>query len=213
MKENNYSPCDYVMRATDNKPKPLEREMFESLLQDFGMEFNVQKVREHKPDSERYKRLLPAVTWQAHFDGHLRTDKDAIPSGLFCLDVDYQHSAHFADLCKAESPEAAWAWAEKHARTRAEAWAQMQREQDAGQDNGPDLNIVGIHVSPQGAGVHVIACCNEKCKSIAENQARLAQLLETEYDEVCKDWARIWFLCPQSDWTYLDMDALFQQEQ
>ena len=47
------------------------------------------------------------------------------------------------------------------------------------------------------------------CKTIAENQQRLARILDTSHDEVCKDWARIFFLTPREDWTYLDMDAIF----
>ena len=88
----------------------------------------------------------------------------------------------------------------------------MQVEQDrTGCSPADDLAILGIHISPSGTGVHVIACCNEFCKSIEENQARLARLLGTSYDAVCKDWARIFFMTPKEDWTYLDINSLFQE--
>ena len=204
------TPCDYVMRAMDNQPKPLTREMFETLLEDFGMKFNVQKVREHGPDAERYKRLLPAVTWQARFNGQLRKDENAEPTGYFCLDVDIHHEPEFKELVTTRGFQLACEWAEAEAKRRAQLWADMQKQEDVGINHEEQLNILGIHVSPSGMGVHVIACCDESCKTIAENQARLARLLHTSYDDVCKDWARIMFLCPREDWTYLDMDALFE---
>lgn len=204
------TPCDYVMRAMDNQPKPLTREMFESLLEDFGMKFNVQKVREHGKDAERYKRLLPAATWQARFGGQLRKDENAEPTGLFCLDVDIHHEPEFVRITRNEGIEAAIEWATNVARQRAQLWADMQKQEDVGINHDEQLNILGIHVSPSGMGVHVIAACHPDCQTIAENQARLASLLQTSYDDVCKDWARIMFLCPREDWTYLDMDALFE---
>ena len=201
---------DYVNRVTDNQPKPLTREYFESLLDDMNVKFLTDKIREHKPDAEAHKRLLPAVTWQAHFDGKLRTDANAQPTGLFCLDVDIHHEPKFKDLWVQSGLDAAFFWAEEEARERAKRWARMQQEEDS-DISSHGLGIVGIHVSPSGTGVHVIANCHESCKSIAENQARLARLLGTEYDEVCKDWARIFFLTPKEDWTYLDLDSIFNE--
>jgi hypothetical protein len=88
----------------------------------------------------------------------------------------------------------------------------MQKEADLhdGDSEYTHYDIVGVHISPQGAGVHVIALWNAHCKTIEENQQRLARLLDTEYDAVCKDWARIYFLTPREDWTYLDMDSIFE---
>ena len=194
---------DYVNKARDNQPKSLTREYFETLLDDMNVKFLTDKIREHKPDAEAHKRLLPAVTWQAHFDGKLRTDANAQPTGLFCLDVDIHHEDMFRVLLKDKGPEEAYAWAEQEARQRAQEWASKAEE----------LDIVGIHVSPSGTGVHVIACCHQSCKSIEENQARLARLLGTSYDAVCKDWARIYFITPREDWTYLDLDNIFLDDE
>ncbi len=194
---------DYVNRVTDNQPKPLTREYFESLLDDMNVKFLTDKIREHKPDAEAHKRLLPAVTWQAHFDGKLRTDANAQPTGLFGLDVDIHHEDMFKVLLHDKGPEEAYAWAELEARQRAQEWARKAEE----------LDIVGIHICPSGTGVHVIACCHRSCKSIEENQARLARLLGTSYDAVCKDWARIYFITPREDWTYLDLDNIFLDDE
>ncbi|MBQ6192198.1 MAG: hypothetical protein IJK51_07865 [Bacteroidaceae bacterium] len=207
-----YSPCDYVNKARDNRPKPLTREYFATLLEDMNVRFLCEKVREHKPDAERYKIMLPAITWQSYFDGKLRTDANASPTGLFCLDVDIHHEENFKSILKMSGAETAMKWAEIEARDRACRWAAMQVEQDqTGCNPVDDLAILGIHISPSGMGVHVIACCNEFCKSIEENQARLARLLGTSYDAVCKDWARIFFMTPKEDWTYLDIKSLFPE--
>lgn len=213
-KTEQYSPCDYVMKARDNQPKPLTREMFETLLDDMNVQFLCEKVREHRPDSERYKTMLPAITWQSRFDGKLRTDQNARPSGLFCIDVDIHHEETFKDIVRGDGIEAAYEWATAEARTRACRWAAMQIEQDvSGCSPQDDLAILAIHISPSGTGVHVVACCNEFCNSIEENQARLAKLLGTSYDSVCKDWARIFFVTPKKDWTYLDTKTLFLEDE
>lgn len=205
------SPCDFVWKARDNQPKPLTKEQFLSFLDGMDVKMTTQKVRMHDAQSEVHKLFLPAVTWQARFDGKLRNDANAQPTGLFCLDVDIHHEPKFKDILAAYGKEAAFAWAEQEARERAERWARMQKEEDSELSQLGNFGIVGIHISPSGTGVHVIANCHESCKSIAENQARLAKLLETSYDEVCKDWARIFFLTPKEDWTYLDLDSIFNE--
>lgn len=207
-----YSPCDYVNRARDNQPKPLTLEYFNTLLDDMNVRFLCDKVREHKPDAERYKTMLPAVCWQSKFEGQLRTDRNAKPTGLFCLDVDIHHEQTFLDICKLKGHESACQWAEAEARERALRWARMQEEEDSGMRHHGYLGIVAIHISPSGTGVHVVACGDASCKSIDENQARLARLLGTSYDAVCKDWARIFFVTPRADWTYLDLETIFDEE-
>jgi hypothetical protein len=205
---------DYVNRVTDNSPKPLTRELFLSFLRGSDVKMNCEIIRQHKPNAEAYKRLLPAVTWQSTFGGKLRTDANAEPTGLFCLDVDIHHEDMFKVLCKDKSPEEACAWAENEARQRAQSWAnymKWQNECPEMYDRG--LRIVGIHVSPSGTGVHVISGCYDHCKTIEENQAQLARTLNTSYDAVCKDWARIFFLTPEEDWTYLDLPSIFGEEE
>lgn len=206
------SPCDFVWKARDNQPKPLTREQFLSFLNGMDVKMTTEKVRLHDAKSEVYKIQLPAVTWQARFGGKLRNDANAYSTGMFCLDVDIHHEPEFKDILTHNGKEAAIAWAEQEARERAERWARMQQEEDSDLSEFGNLGILGIHISPSGMGVHVIAICDESCKSIAENQARLARLLGTSYDEVCKDWARIFFLTPWEDWTYLDIDNIFGYE-
>ena len=204
--------CDYVTRAMDNQPKPLTRELFDSFLNGSDVAMNCDTIRQHKPNAESYKRFLPAVTWQSFFEGKLRNDANAHPTGFYCLDVDTHHEEEFKRRVKHEGIAEAYKWAEAEAVERAHRWAGMQREEDAGVWKGGYLGIVAIHVSPSGTGVHVVACWDGGYKTIAENQARLASVLKTSYDEVCKDWARIFFLAPRKDWTYLDYDSIFNEE-
>ena len=204
---------DFVWKARDNQPKPLTKEQFLSFLNGTDVRMITDKVRLHDTQSEVYKLFLPAVTWQARFEGELRNDANAQPTGLFCLDVDIHHEPKFKEILMSEGKDAAYAWAEQEARERAQQWARMQKEEDSDMRKGEPLGIVGIHISPSGTGVHVIALCHESCKTIAENQARLAKLLDTSYDEVCKDWARIFFLAPAEDWTYLDLDHIFDEDE
>jgi len=209
---NNFSPCDFVWKARDNQPKPLTREQFLSFLNGMDVKMTTEKVRLHDAQSEVYKIQLPAVTWQARFGGKLRNDSNAQPTGMFCLDVDIHHEPEFKDVLMSKGKDAAIAWAEEGARVCAECWALRQKEEDSDFSQIGNLGILGIHISPSGTGVHVIANCHPSCKTIAENQARLARLLGTSYDEVCKDWARIFFLTPREDWTYLDLDNIFGYE-
>ena len=214
--KSNYSPCDFVWKARDNQPKPLTKEQFLSFLNGMDVKMTTEKVRLHDAQSEVYKIQLPAVTWQARFDGKLRNDANAKPTGMYCLDIDIHHEPEFKDILTSSGKDAAIAWAEQEARERAERWGRDAKMSSdlwpGGITDDHDLDILGIHISPSGTGVHVIACCHPSCNSIAENQARLARLLGTSYDEVCKDWARIFFLTPREDWTYLDLDNIFGYE-
>ena len=202
--------CDYVTRAMDNRPKPLTRELFDSFLDGSDVAMNCDIVRQHKPNAEAYKRFLPAVTWQARFDGALRKDENARLSGLFCLDVDIHHEPKFKDLLQTQGADAAYQWAEAEARLRAFQWADMQKAEDAHPDGTRDLSIVAIHISPSGTGVHVVAVWDELFDTIEQQQKSLADKLGTSYDAVCKDRARIFFLSPRKDWTYIDYETLFQ---
>ena len=61
MATTSYSPCDYNIGVLDNKPKPLTKEVFNSLLDGMDVRMNIEKVREHTPQSDNYKRALPAL--------------------------------------------------------------------------------------------------------------------------------------------------------
>ena len=213
MEKKPFSPCDYVSRVQDNQPKELTRELFLTLLEDMDVRLNCEIIRGHDSHAEVYKRLLPGICWQSKFDGQLRTDKNAQATGFFCLDVDIHHEEEFKRLLQTEGVSAAYRWAEKEAQERAKCWTRMaEAETSIAPPIGGELDIVAIHISPSGTGVHVVALCNPACNSIAEDQARLAHLLGTSYDTVCKDAARVFFVTPREDWLYLDYKTLLQEE-
>lgn len=212
MKQNEIACCDFVTSARDNQPKPLTGSLLKELIESQPVAVLNQRVRQHNEASEAYKLRLPAVTWQSEFNGKMRKDINASPTGFFCLDVDIHHEPEYIDIWNHHGREAALHWAEQEAKERAQRWAKMQQEEDSGMRKGEPLQIVAIHVSPSGTGVHVVAMCNETCPTIAANQKRLARLLDTSYDEVCKDWARIFFIVPRRDWTYIDWRALFYDD-
>jgi len=207
---NQFSPCDYVNKFNDNQPKPLTSDLFLSFINGSDTKMHTEIVRQHKPNAETYKKLLPAVTWQARFGGKLRTAANAQRTPFYALDVDIHHEYEFKYRLQKDGIDEAYKWAEQEARERAERWARMQREANS-DVTATDPGIVGIHVSPSGTGVHVIALCKPQFTTIADQQKWLADLLGTEYDAVCKDNSRIWFLTPREDWTYLDMENLFEE--
>ena len=211
MKQNEIACCDFVTSARDNQPKPLTGSLLKELIESQAVYVLTERVRLHNEKSEAVKLQLPAVTWQSEFNGKMRKDINASPTGFFCLDVDIHKEPEFHAICEGRGRMVALAWAEQEAEERAQRWAKMQQE-DSGMRKGEPLHIVAIHVSPSGTGVHVVAMCDETCATIAANQKRLARLLGTSYDEVCKDWARIFFIVPRRDWTYIDWRALFYDD-
>ena len=42
----------------------------------------------HKEEQQRLKKMLPGVTWQAHFPNGRRVNAEAEPSGLYMVDID-----------------------------------------------------------------------------------------------------------------------------
>ncbi len=213
MEKKPFSPCDYVNRVKDNHPKPMTREIFDSLLDGIDVKMNVEKVREHKADAEIYKQQLPGIAWQSTFGGQLRVAANAQSTGFFCIDVDIHHEDRFKQLLQTQGVDAAYRWAEAEAKQRAMRWRAMaEAETSTPGECGGELDIVAIHISPSGTGVHVVALAQPYCNSIAEDQERLAKLLGTSYDSVCFDTSRIFFVTPREDWVYIDYETLFPDD-
>lgn len=120
---------------------------------------------------EAAKRKLPLVTWQASFSGTKRRNADAIPSGLFMLDVDH-----------VENP--AQLWGEITERTP--DWANF---------------ILVAHITPSAHGLRIVARMDkfEGCTTIHQFQQQLAHKLQiSDFDACTKDFARASFLVPQT---------------
>ncbi len=134
---------------------------------------------------DELKRQLPFVTWQASFADHRRSNANALPSGLFMLDVD-----------KVENPD--------------EFRESVIKPAIA---NAATLGIVAIHLSPSQRGWHFVAKCPQGVTTLEGCQRWLtAQLGIMTYDETCKDFARGSFAVPLAAYDYLDPVGLFEEE-
>ena len=76
---------DYCNNCT-SYPNSISRELFEKLIRSPWVRALCDEIA--AGHLER-KRDLPAVCWQAAFDGKKRSNQYALPSGLFALDVDH----------------------------------------------------------------------------------------------------------------------------
>ena len=76
---------DYCNNCT-SYPNSISRELFEKLIRSPWVRALCDEIA--SGHLER-KRDLPAVCWQAAFDGKKRSNQYALPSGLFALDVDH----------------------------------------------------------------------------------------------------------------------------
>ncbi len=131
------------------------------------------------------KRKLPFITWQASFKEHRRSNANALPSGLFMLDVD-----------KVENMD------DFRQNIVAPAIA-----------NAAQLGIVAIHLTPSQHGFHFIAKCPQGVTTLEGCQRWLtAQLGIMIYDETCKDFARGSFAVPLEAYLYIDPVGLWEDE-
>lgn len=76
---------DYCV-SVRHDPQPLDRERFEQLINDSHL---VELCKAIAHGDLSLKKQLPAVCWQASYGGGKRANTNAIPSGLFALDIDH----------------------------------------------------------------------------------------------------------------------------
>ena len=76
---------DYCNNCT-SYPNSISRELFEKLIRSPWVRALCDEIAAGRLER---KRDLPAVCWQAAFDGKKRSNQYALPSGLFALDVDH----------------------------------------------------------------------------------------------------------------------------
>ena len=68
---------------------PQRLENLTQLLSIFQRPQVAKLVEEFRNGNADAKRMLPAICWQASFNGQKRANKNAVPSGLFMLDIDH----------------------------------------------------------------------------------------------------------------------------
>ena len=163
------------------KPFLCDKTTFEGFIYSAAIKETIDKIRasEDKDEIAELKKQLPVVTWQAMFKGR-RKSAEAVPSGLFMLDIDH-----------VENP------------------SKFYGEKVMGKEE--ENHIVYAAVSPSGHGIRLVAECLPGLDTIANNQKALAEQLDVEIDEVCKDWARCSFLSDAGSTLYMDW-TLFERE-
>ncbi len=170
---------DY-QRGVRAVPERLTPEIFNNLIEADWLAEVCKKVAatEDHDTRARLKRDLPAVIWQATFDGKPRKNEFAQPSGLYMLDVDHVDNAEVLALTV----------------------VRKAAEQ-------PELGIMVVHITPSGKGLRVVAAMKaaQDFKTIPEYQAWLAKKLGlNEYDTCTKDFARLSYLVPKTYFRFLD---------
>ena len=125
------------------------------------------------------KKRLPAVTWQASFAGKRRSNANAIPSGLYMLDLDHLEGNTAQIFTERIMP---------HVR---------------------ECGILLVHTTPSGHGLRVVARMQraQSFPTIREFQLWLAAQLgfKTEEVDLCtKDMARLSFVPPEPYVHFLD---------
>lgn len=75
-----------------------------------------------------------------------------------------------------------------------------------------ELGIVYVGMTASRHGLRIVAKCLPTLNSIEECQKWLAGNLKTEYDGVCKDWARCSFMVHDSYTYYMDAKAIWEDE-
>ena len=73
-----------------------------------------------------------------------------------------------------------------------------------------ECGIMYVGITASGKGLRVVAKCRKEFTTIEQCQRWLAEKLNTEYDGVCKDWARCSFMTDGTRTLYLDMQVFAQ---
>ena len=125
------------------------------------------------------KKRLPAITWQAFFAGKRRSNANAIPSGLYMLDLDHLEGNTAQIFTERIMP---------HVR---------------------ECGILLVHTTPSGHGLRVVARMQraQSFPTIREFQLWLAAQLGFKAEEVdlcTKDMARLSFVPPEPYVHFLD---------
>ena len=123
------------------------------------------------------KKDLPAVMWHASFNGKRRAIENAIPSGLYMLDIDHLEVDIRALVNEKVMPHI------------------------------DDCGIMVIHITPSGKGLRIVARMlkSNGFATIAEHQKWLADKLGFDnYDAVTKDLARMSYAVTRNDVIYFD---------
>ena len=165
----------------NNPTMPVDEAQFYALVRGTKWAETIDKFRETGDQS--LKRKLPAFIFQATFDettsksgkvGAWRKQSATRLTGLVVMDIDH-----------VENPQEV-----------IEHWRKTY--------NFAELGILFIYITPSGHGIKVVFIARPQWGNLIDNQHAMAQLLEVEVDESCKDASRMSFICKEEDIAYLD---------
>lgn len=132
-------------------------------------------------EAYQLKRYLPAVHWMLDTDAEVRKGLTGTFNGLACIDIDHMEG----DVRKLYEQVIA---------PRLE-----------------ELKIVFVQKSISGHGLHIGFVKHPELVTIAGNQFWMAKQLGLEdFDRVCCDTERCWFVSPRKDWLYINKPVLKQ---
>ena len=202
MNKDYISNLSYVNSVSDTNPKPLTRDVLESLLDNPSKQELLNQYR--ASGDEEKKKLLSAITFNGSFceqrrqqrlqglspeqqkNATKRAAEDFLPSGLYGIDIDTKGR-----------PE-----------ELLEEVKSIIREQLG---IVPEQIIAMAYRTP-GMGLRVVVA-RAKGLTLAEEQRKWQTLLQgMDVDEACKDMGRLYFLTSREDLLYINHDLLFPEQ-
>ena len=80
-----------IFQSVSRKGRVCTREIFEDALQSPALADTLARIASEEDRDRRsaLKKQLPVITWQAHFPGGRRLNRDAVPSGFYMVDIDH----------------------------------------------------------------------------------------------------------------------------
>ena len=202
MNKDYISNLSYVNSVSDTNPKPLTRDVLESLLDSPSKQELLNEYRAF--GDEEKKKLLSAITFNGMFCEERRQQRlqaltpeqrnvakkraaeDFLPSGLYGIDIDTKGR-----------PEALL-----------EEVKSIIREQMGIEPE----EIIAMAYRTPGMGLRVVVL-RAKGLTLTEEQRKWQTLLHgIDVDEACKDIGRLYFLTSREDVLYINHDLLFPQQ-
>ena len=188
----------FISNIRSRQALPCTRDVFYQLISNASV---TERVNAYRAGNAKAKSELPAFLFHATFESEQRGDQWAVPSGLYMLDFDHL-----------DQPNGV-----------ASIWSSMLGHIQSRGLTLDDVGILLVHVTPSGKGLRIVAMMKAGHPdniTIANWQQwlyeqivppELQQQLGEGLDTCVKDFARLSFIVPHSEFLYLD-DSIFSRE-
>ena len=170
----------FLTRVTEKIACPLDDAVLSMLIDSATVQVNVSLARRclAEDNIEGYRKaksLLPAIMWCGYSPDFSRKADSLLPTGLYMVDIDHM----------TENVEKVY--------------------REVVEPRIEELFIIGAHVTPSGKGLRLIAMAyNQELNTLQANMDWLVDKLKLkqygDYDTVCRDYSRLSFVVPRSDW-------------